>query len=118
MKQNLIYLAKGLLFSALALTLAILLLALLMMKTGWGDSVMFPMLIVFFCLSVFLGGRYFAKHAEARRFVWGIGFCAAFFVLYVIVTYFLSADCAFLSDNALTFLISSLAAGCVGGMLS
>ena len=118
MKQNILYLVKGLLFSALILTLATLLLALLMMKTGWGDSVMFPMLIVFFCLAVFLGGRYFAKHAESRRFIWGIAFGAAFFMLYAVVTYFLSANGALLSDNAITFLISSLATGCVGGMLS
>ena len=118
MKQNIIYLVKGLLFSALILTLATLLLAFLMMKTGWGDSVVFPMLIVFFCLAVFLGGRYFAKHAESRRFIWGIAFGAAFFMLYAVVTYFLSANGALLSDNAITFLISSLATGCVGGMLS
>lgn len=118
MKQNAIYLFKGLLFSALIFTLSTLLLAFLMMKTGWGDSVMFPVLIVFFCLAAFLGGRYFAKHAETRRFLWGIGFGVAFFVLYAIVTYFLSSDGAFLSDNATTFLISSLAAGCIGGMLS
>lgn len=118
MKQNFIYLLKGLLFSTLIMALSTLLLAFVMFKTSWGDSVMFPLLIVFFCLSAFIGGRYFAKHAESRRFVWGIAFGAAFFVLYVIVTYFLSADGALLSDNALTFLIASLAAGCVGGMLS
>ena len=118
MKQNAIYLLKGLLFSAIILTLAILLLALLMMKTGWGDAVMYPMLLVFFCLASFIGGRYFAKHAQSRRFLWGIGFGVAFFMLYVIVTYFLSPDGALLSDNAITYLIASLAAGCVGGMLS
>ena len=118
MKQNIIYLVKGLLFSALILTLSTLLLAFFMMKTGWGDSVMFPMLIVFFCLAAFLGGRYFAKHAESRRFIWGIAFGAAFFMLYAVVTYFLSANGALLSDNAITFLISSFAAGCAGGMLS
>ena len=118
MKQNLIYLFKGLLFSTLILTLATLILAFLMMKTGWGDSVMYPMLLVFFCLATFTGGRYFAKHAQNRHFLWGIGFGAAFFVLYAVVTYFLSPDGALLSDNAVTFLISSLAAGCVGGMLS
>ena len=110
MKQNLIYLLKGLFFAALILTLATLSLAFLMMKTGWGDSVMYPMLIAFFCLSVFTGGRYFAKHAPSKRFIWGILFGAAFFALYLIVTYFLSPDGALLSDNAVTFLISSLAA--------
>ena len=110
MKQNAIYLLKGLFFSALIFILAILLLAFLMMKTGWGGSVMYPMLIAFFCIATFLGGRYFAKHAQIRRFLWGIGFGAAFFVLYAVVTYFLSPDGALLSDNAVTFLISSLAA--------
>lgn len=118
MKQNLIYLFKGLLFSTLILTLATLILAFLMMKTGWGDSILFPLLIVFFCLSAFLGGRYFAKHAEARRYLWGLGFGAAFFALYAVVTYFLSTNGALLSDNAMTFLLAALGAGCVGGMLS
>lgn len=118
MKQNLIYLLKGLLFSALIMTLSTLLLAFVMFKTQWGDSVMLPLLVAFFCLSAFLGGRYFAKHAESRRFVWGIAFGAAFFLVYIIITYFLSTDGALLSDNALTFLIASLGAGCLGGMLS
>lgn len=118
MKQNAIYLFKALLFSAFLLIFATLLLAFLMMKTGWGDSVMFPMLIIFFCLATFIGGRYFAKHAESRRFVWGIAFGAAFFVLYVITTYFLSGSSTLLSGNAMTFLISALGAGCAGGMLS
>lgn len=118
MKQKLIYLAKGLLFATLILTLATLLLAFLMMKTGWSDTVMFPMLVAFFCLAAFLGGRYFAKHAESRRFVWGIGFGAAFFALYLIAAWLLSSDGTLLSDNTLTFLIASVAAGCLGGMLS
>jgi putative membrane protein (TIGR04086 family) len=118
MKQNLIYLLKGLLFATVILTLSTLFLAFLMMKTGWGDAVMYPMLIAFFCLSAFIGGPYFAKHAQSRRFLWGTLFGAAFFVLYAIVTYFLSPEVALLSENAITYLITSLAAGCVGGMLS
>jgi len=118
MKQNLIYLLKGLLFSALLITLFTLLLAFLMMKTGWGDAVMYPMLIAFFCISAFLGGRYFAKHAPSKRFIWGILFGAAFFGLYLIVTYFLSANDTLLSENAMTFLLSAVVSGCVGGMLS
>ena len=118
MKQTMIYLVKGLIFSTLIMTLAVLLLALIMLKTQWGDSVMFPLLIVFFCLSVFTGGRYFAKHAEARRFVWGLGFGAAFFAIYLAVAYFISTDAAEASGHALTFLAAGLGAGCLGGMLS
>ena len=118
MKQNIIYLLKGLLFTALILTLSTLLLAFLMMKTGWSDSVLYPVLIAFFCLSVFIGGRYFAKHAESKRFLWGIWFGAAFFALYLIVNYTLSEDTGLLSENAMTFLIAAVGSGCVGGMSS
>lgn len=118
MKQNAVYLLKGLLFSTLLMSLATLLLALVMFKTGWGDSVMFPLLIVFFCLSAFVGGLYFAKHATARRFLWGIGFGAAFFVVYLAAVYFLSSDPILISDHTLLFLATALGGGCVGGMLS
>jgi len=118
MKQHAIYLLKGLLFSSVTLTLAILLLALLMMKTGWGDPVMYPLLIVFFCLATFIGGRYYAKHAASKRFLWGILFGTTFFALYLLITYFLSGNETPVSENAMTFLISSVASGCIGGMLS
>ena len=118
MKQNLIYLLKGLLFAAVILTLSTLLLAFLMMKTCWSDSVMYPVLITFFCFSAFVGGRYFAKHAESKRFLWGILFGAAFFALYLIVNYTVSENNSLLSENAMTFLIAAVGSGCVGGMLS
>jgi len=118
MKQNTLYLLKGLLFSAVIITLATLALAYLMMKTGWGDSIMYPMLLVFFCLATFLGGRYFAKHAPSKRFIWGILFGTAFFALYLIVTYFISGSGTLLSENAMTFLLAAVGSGCVGGMLS
>lgn len=118
MKQTLLYLLKGLLFSTLLMTLSVLFLAFLMMKTGWNDSVMFPLLIVFFCLASFIGGRYFAKHAQARRFLWGIAFGGAFFAVYLTTAYFLSSDAPELSGNTLTFLAAGLGAGCIGGMLS
>lgn len=118
MKQTGIYLCKGLLFSSLLMTLFLLLLAFLMMQTGWNDSVMFPLFITSFCLSVFIGGRYYAKHAESRRFLWGILFGIAFFLLYLMVGYALSPQEALFSDNTLIFLLSSLGSGCIGGMLS
>lgn len=118
MKQNAIYLLKGLSFSTIIITLSTLLLALLMMKTGWGDSVMYPMLIIFFCLASFAGGRYFAKHASSKRFLWGILFGTGFFALYLIVTYFISGTNTLLSENAMTFLLAAVGSGCVGGMIS
>ena len=118
MKQNALYLLKGLLFSSLILVLVILLLALLLMKTGVENTVIFPLLIVFFGIATLLGGRYFAKHAPSRRFLWGILFGAAFFSLYLIISALFAGNDTLISENAMTFFLTALGSGCVGGMSS
>lgn len=118
MKQNIIYLLKGLLFSTLIMGLLIVLLAFVMFKGQIGDSVMSALLIVALCLSTFLGAWYFAKHAESRRFLWGLGFGAAFFIIYLVLTISLSPDFSVQLERSLTMLAFALLSGCVGGMLS
>ena len=118
MKQNAMYLLKGLFLSALLFSLMVLLLALLMQKAQWGDSVLLPLLVVTFCLSSFLGSLYFSKHADKRRFLWGTGFGIAFFALYLILAFCLTPATDMDSNRVLTFLASALASGCLGGMLS
>lgn len=117
MKQTIICLLKGLLFSALLLALSVLLLAYAMMKTGIGDTVLFVLLLAAFSLAIFLGGRYFAKHTNARRFLWGILFGGVAFGIYLLLTFCFSLDGS-LSGHAMYFLAASLLAGCLGGMLS
>ncbi len=118
MKQNIIYLLKGLLFSALLFTLSCLLLAYAMMKTGVSDTTLFVFLLCTFSFSVFVGGRYFAKHANARRFLWGILFGAVVFGIYLFLTFCFSSGSSLLSGHSVYFLVTSLVAGCAGGMLS
>lgn len=118
MKQTTLCLLKGLFFSALLFTLSLLLLALAAMKTGFSDPVLFSLLLALFSLAVFVGGRYFAKHANARRFLWGILFGAVVFGIYFLMTWCLSSDTAPVSGHALYFLAASLLTGCAGGMLS
>lgn len=117
MKQTTICLLKGLLFSALLFAISILLLAYAMMKTGVSDTVLFILLLAAFSLSIFLGGRYFAKHTNARRFLWGILFGAVAFGIYLLLTFCFSLGGS-LSGHAMYFLALSLLAGCLGGMLS
>ena len=118
MKQNIVYLFKGLLFSTLLMTALVFLLAFVMQQTQWQTSVMSPLLIVAYCLSTFTGSWYFSKHAEAKRFLWGIGFGAAFFVIYLIALFCITPVAAISMDRVLTFLAFGVIAGCVGGMLS
>lgn len=116
MKQNVIYLLKGLLLSSLLLTVVILLLAFLLMKTGWENTVIFPLLLVFFGIATLLGGRYFAKHAPSRRFLWGTLFGAAFFSLYLVVSALTAGNDTLISENAMFFFLTALGSGCIGGM--
>ncbi len=118
MKQTIIYLLKGLLFSSLIFTALFFLLAFLMFQNNWGASVMVPLLYVILCLATFLGSFYFSKHAPARRFVWGLVFGAVFFGVYVLASFLLNGPADFSADQILTELVFSLIAGMAGGMFS
>ena len=118
MKQNIVYLLKGLLFSTILMALMVVLLAFVMFKAQLGDSTMSTLLVIAFCLSTFTGAWYFAKHAKAKRFLWGLGFALAFFCLYLLLTVSLSPDFHVQIERMITMLAFSLISGCVGGMLS
>ena len=118
MKQPIISLVKGLLFSAILFTALLFFLAFLMYKTEWTDSVMSPLLIVAYCLSTFIGSFYFAKHTSKRHFLWGLFFGAIFFLVYLAVVLSLTFSSGFSIERLLTFFAFSLVAGCLGGMFS
>ena len=118
MKQTAISLIKGLLFSSILLTALIFFLAFLMYKTEWTDSIMFPLVIVAYCLSAFIGSFYFAKHTSKRRFLWGLFFGTVFFLVYLVVVLSLTFSLGFSIERLLTFFAFSLVAGCFGGMFS
>lgn len=118
MKQNIISLVKGLLFSAILLTALIFFLAFLMYKTQWTDSTMSTLVIVIYCLSAFIGSFYFAKHTSKRRFLWGLLFGAIFFLLYIAVVLSLTFSSGFSIQRLFTFFAFSLVAGVLGGMFS
>lgn len=118
MKQNIIYLLKGLLFSSVTFTAIFFFLAFLMFQNNWGASVMTPLIYVTICLASFLGSFYFSKHAPARRFLWGLIFGAVFFAVYVLVVFLLNGPAGFSTDHLLTTLAFFLISGMTGGMLS
>lgn len=117
MKQNVIYLLKGVLFSSLLMTCLIFLLALVLQLTGWSDSTISLLIILSFGLCGFLGGLYFAKHADKRRYLWGLLFGGTYFLVYLAASFLLSATVPDLNQT-LTMLACALGFGCLGGMLS
>ena len=118
MKQNTLSLLKGLFFSSLIFTAIFFFLAFLMFQNGWGASVMMPLIYVTVCLSTFLGSFYFSRHAPARRFLWGLLFGTAFFLLYLVVLLLANGISGLTPDRIFTYLAFFLVSGMAGGMLS
>ena len=118
MKQNAIYLFKGLAFSSVIMGLFVALLAWILQKTQWSGSVMQALVMVCFCLSALIGGLYFSRHASAKAYLWGLFFGAAFYLFYMLVMVLISTALPQSFDHVLTFLALSLISGMAGGMVS
>lgn len=118
MKEKGIYLCKGLLFSTLMTGALLMLVALLMYLAGIPDSVAAPLVVGGYLLADVLGGFYYARHAAARRFLWGLVFGTAFFLLYLILLALSGGISHWKGAEAVLFFLFSLLAGMAGGMLS
>ena len=118
MKQNAIYLAKGLLFSFITFAVLFFFLAFLMFQNEWNDTIMRTLLYVSVCLSTFLGSFYFSKHAPARKFLWGIFFGIIFWSIYLLAAFLLGGPDNFSTDRIFIVLAFTLLAGMAGGMCS
>ncbi|MGN0505071.1 MAG: TIGR04086 family membrane protein [Lachnospiraceae bacterium] len=118
MGEKIVYLCKGLLFSSLITGVLMLLVALFMYKAGISESIAAPLVVASYLLAAFVGGLYFAKHAKARRFLWGLLFGAAFYVVYLLVAACYGTIPSMKIGEAVLMLAFSLVAGMAGGMLS
>lgn len=118
MGEKIIYLLKGLLFSALITAALMFLLAALMYFTGLSERLMAPLVVAAYVLATFIGGLYFSKHGERKRFLWGIVFGIAFFILYLLVVACCGTLLSMKPGEAIMMLVFSLVAGMAGGMVS
>lgn len=117
MKQKFLSLVKGIAFSSIAFTAMFLFLAFLMFRNDWSTSLLSPLLYVAFFLSVFLGSFFFTGTAPARKFLWGLWFGTAFFLVFLAVSLLLNDISSANWDRILTYLAFALISGMAGGML-
>lgn len=118
MGEKIIYLLKGLLFSSFLTGILMLLVAFLMYQAGLSETAAAPMVVAAYVLSAFLGGIYFAKHGEKRRFLWGMVFGLSFYVVYLLVSACAGSLTDMKTGEVVSMLAFSVAAGMVGGMVS
>ncbi len=118
MGDKIVYLLKGLLFSSLITGLLLLLIALLMYKAGISESVASPMVVGAYILAALIGGFYFAKHAQSRRFLWGMLFGTAFYAVYLLIAACYGTLLSMGIGELASMLAFSVVAGMAGGMVS
>lgn len=116
--SKVVVILKILLFSYLVTGIILLLLTFLMLKLNVSNVILAGGIIVTYILSSFIGGFLLGKSADKRRFLWGIGMGAIYFVVLVLISILTNSIMGMDTGRALTVMIICLLSGMVGGMLS
>lgn len=119
MKQN-----KGLVFlkalaAAYVITgLLLLLLAFLVYRLEWDESKANIGIIAIYLLSGFAGGFMAGKCGKTRRFLWGLGIGAAYYIILTIVSLIMGQESGTPFVQMMTTMALCLGSGMLGGMVS
>ena len=74
-------------------------------------------IIVIYVVSSLLAGLFYSKGASGRRFLWGMGAGAAYFLILCALSMALEQNYTPLSNTCITTLFICLGSGMLGGML-
>lgn len=91
--------------------------ALVVYKTGMGQSTARILIVAVYALSTFLGGMIIGKAQKSRRLLWGAAAGGLYIVVLLLVSMLVKSDMA-AEGNMIAAVISSVAGGCIGGMCS
>lgn len=97
---------KVLLFSYIVTGLMLLLLAFLMLKLDISNAVISGGIILTYILSSFIGGFLLGKSADQKRFLWGLGMGAIYFVVLVLITILTDSVMGMETSRLITALIT------------
>lgn len=107
---------KGLLGASALSAASILIMALLLFKTGISESTIHIVVIVMYAISCLAAGFYCGKKIKNRRFLWGLLAGGLYFALLCVLT--MAVKDGQLSDHVLTSALVCLGSGMLGGMVS
>ena len=91
--------------------------ALIVYKTGMGQSTARILIVAVYAISTFLGGMIIGKAQKSRRLIWGAAAGGLYIVVLLLVSLLVKSEMA-ASGNVIAAVISSVAGGCIGGMCS
>lgn len=109
---------KSLLVSYAITLLILFLLSFLLLKFRLGESVISLGITLSYVISCFTGGYLSGRHADSRRFLWGLIAGTLYFVFLTIISLALNKGLNSDTSHFFTVLIMCSFSGMLGGMLS
>lgn len=117
-KNKILFCLKSLLFSYILTGLLLLLLALLLYKLQLSETIVSICIIGIYIAANFFSGFVTGKKMQNRKFLWGLGMGAAYFLVLAVISLIVNQSFKDVASNF--FLVSAICAGSgmMGGMVS
>jgi len=115
---NLIIFLMFLLIAYLITTVGLLLLALFLYKFPLTEATVNIGIIFIYIVATFLSSFICGKKMKARKFLWGLGIGAAYFIILFLLSFLMNGEAADLGTNVFTALLICTGSGMLGGMLA
>jgi len=112
------FLLKSLLFSYILTAILLAVLAFLLYKLGLGEKIVSGAIIMIYVAATFFGGFLTGKRMNSRKFLWGLGMGAAYFLVLAAVSLCMGKDGVQIGNSFLTTMVLCAGGGMLGGMLS
>lgn len=117
-KNKMLFCFKSLLFSYILTGLLLLLLALLLYKLQLSEKIVSACIILIYIGANFFGGFVTGKKMQNRKFLWGLGMGAAYFLVLAVVSVAVNQSFKDVASNFFLTLTICAGSGMLGGMLS
>ena len=113
-----LFLLKSLLFSYILTGGLLLLLALLLYKTGMSQKAVSICIIAIYILATFFAGFITGKRLKNKKFLWGAMMGLMYFLVLAVISLIVNRQPGILTGSFLTTLVLCSGGGMLGGMLS
>ncbi|OUP50701.1 TIGR04086 family membrane protein [Lachnoclostridium sp. An181] len=112
------WILKSMLASYIVTGILLMVLAFLLYKMDLDKAKVSAGIIVIYVVSAFVGGFLMGKMAKVKKFLWGLGIGAAYFLLLFLISFGVYHTVQGSVMNTLTAFLLCAGGGMLGGMLS
>lgn len=113
-----LFFLKCLLFSYILTAVLLMLLALILYKTGLGEGMVSIAVIAIYVVANLFAGFVAGKKMQSRKFLWGFMMGCAYFVVLAFVSLIVNHSVGELGSSFFTTLVLCAGGGMLGGMVS